>query len=85
MPIATVTSKGQITIPIEVRERLGIRMGTRVEFVMRDDDVVEFVPATRSIRELGGALKDDRPPATLDEIDDAIAAHVAEEDERSRR
>lgn len=85
MPIATVTSKGQITIPIAVRERLGIRVGTRVEFVMRDDDVVEFVPANRSIRELAGVLKDDAPPMTLDEMDDAIAAHVLEEDERSRR
>jgi bifunctional DNA-binding transcriptional regulator/antitoxin component of YhaV-PrlF toxin-antitoxin module len=67
-----------------VRERLGIRVGTRVEFVMRDD-VVEFVPATRSIRELAGALKDDGPPMTLAEMDEATAAHVIEEDERSRR
>lgn len=85
MPTATVTSKGQITIPIEVRERLGIRTGTRVEFVLRDDDVVEFVPATRSISELAGALKDDGPSMTLEQIDDAIAAHVVEEDARSRR
>ncbi|MDZ4046209.1 MAG: AbrB/MazE/SpoVT family DNA-binding domain-containing protein, partial [Rhodoglobus sp.] len=31
MPTATVTSKGQVTIPAEVRERLGIEAGTRVD------------------------------------------------------
>ena len=35
MSIATVTSKGQITIPQDVRERLGIVTGTRVEFGIR--------------------------------------------------
>lgn len=85
MATATVTSKGQITIPIEVRERLGIRTGTRVEFVVRDDGVVEFLPATRSIRELAGLLKDGGRPMTIEEMDEAIAARVLEEDERSRR
>lgn len=31
---ATVTSKGQITIPAEVRKHLGLKQGDRVEFVM---------------------------------------------------
>jgi antitoxin PrlF len=30
---ATVTSKGQITVPLEIRERLGLKQGDRVEFV----------------------------------------------------
>ena len=38
--IATMTSKGQITIPIEVRERLGLGQGDRVEFTLEDGAAV---------------------------------------------
>jgi antitoxin PrlF len=37
MPSATVTSKGQITLPIEVRRRLGLKKGDKVEFVYDED------------------------------------------------
>jgi antitoxin PrlF len=37
MPDATMTSKGQITVPIEVRRRLGLRAGSRVSFVPTGD------------------------------------------------
>jgi AbrB family looped-hinge helix DNA binding protein len=39
MQASTVTSKGQVTIPMEVRRALGIRQGSRVEFVTRNDKV----------------------------------------------
>jgi AbrB family looped-hinge helix DNA binding protein len=35
-PSSTISSKGQVTIPIEVRHRLGLREGDRVEFVFED-------------------------------------------------
>ncbi|OGI46410.1 MAG: AbrB family transcriptional regulator [Candidatus Muproteobacteria bacterium RBG_16_65_34] len=35
-----ITSKGQVTIPIEIRERLGMRANTEVEFQLRGDAVV---------------------------------------------
>jgi len=78
MPVATVTSKGQITIPVEVRERLGLRAGTRIQFVDRADGSCEFHPLTRSVMDLAGMLKWDGPTVTLDEMDDAIAAAAAE-------
>jgi antitoxin PrlF len=37
MPSATITSKGQITLPIEVRRRLGLKQGDKVEFVYDED------------------------------------------------
>lgn len=78
MPIATVTSKGQITIPIETRERLGIQAGTRVQFVERPDGSCEFYPLTGSVMDLAGMFTWDGPPVTLEEMDDAIAAAAAE-------
>jgi AbrB family looped-hinge helix DNA binding protein len=84
MSIATVTSKGQITIPQDVRERLGIETGTRVEFVERADGVVEFIPRTGSIMDLDGIIPWDGPPVTIEQIDDAIGEAVAERYMRSR-
>jgi antitoxin PrlF len=84
MSIATVTSKGQVTIPQDVRERLGIVTGTRVEFVERPDGLVEFIPLTASIMDLKGILKWDGPAFTIEEMDEAIGEHLAEEDRRSR-
>ena len=39
MEATTVTSKGQVTIPKEVRQRLGIRKGTKVEFSVVEDHI----------------------------------------------
>lgn len=86
MPTATVTSKGQITIPLEVRTKLGIRTGTKVHFIESADGTFDFMPATGSILDLYGIFRDDTiAPMTLEQMDQAIADHVAEEDARTRR
>ena len=41
---STISSKGQITVPLEIRNRLGLRTGDRVEFVV-DDDRTTIRPA----------------------------------------
>ena len=54
---ATTTSKGQVTIPKEIRDRLGIEEGTELEFVLEDDGTLMVRPKDspmerlRSIRE----------------------------------
>jgi antitoxin PrlF len=37
---STISSKGQVTVPLEVRKRLGLKAGDRVEFVFRDSDTI---------------------------------------------
>ena len=37
---STITSKGQLTVPQEIRKRLGLQTGDRVEFVMEEDRTV---------------------------------------------
>jgi AbrB family looped-hinge helix DNA binding protein len=40
MAASTISSKGQVTIPIEVRHRLGLKQGDRVEFVFEEGKTV---------------------------------------------
>lgn len=82
MPAATVTSKGQITIPVVVRNELGLRSGSRVHFVRRDDGSYLIAPATRSVTVLKGCLVPPPAPVSLEQMDEAIAAAT---EERARR
>ena len=61
--VVTVTSKGQVTLPVEARRRLGIRAGTRLEFIVKDDARLEVVRVGGSIRDLKGTLP--RPARAL--------------------
>ena len=57
MPTATLTTKGQVTIPKEVRDHLGVDTGVRVSFVVEEDGTVLVSPITRHVRELAGLLR----------------------------
>lgn len=53
--MATVTSKGQVTIPSEVRIRMAIKPGDEVEFMIRDDGRVELQkPKYSSVASISG-------------------------------
>jgi len=57
MPSATLTSKGQITIPKKVREHLGIEPGDRVSFNIGSEGDVTVEPETVDVRSLRGMLE----------------------------
>ena len=79
MASATVTSKGQITIPVRVREALGVDMGDRIEFVEIEEGKFAIVAATRSIKELKGMFHDKRrKPVTIEEMNAAISRRAVE-------
>lgn len=82
----TMTSKGQLTIPKDVREQLGLLPGTRFFVTVRDGEVVA-IPKNKKLADLAGMLG--RPPGgkslTIEEIDGAIAEAVAEDDRRIMR
>lgn len=86
MARSIVTSKGRVTIPIEVRKELGIRAGDKVGFRL-DAQTGEcvFLRKTVSIMDLYGMFKHAGRPVTIEEMDQAIADHLGEEDERSKR
>lgn len=58
--LATITSKGQVTIPAPVRQRLGLRAGDIVAFVVEDDGTVRLrpprYPTVASLRGAAGSL-----------------------------
>lgn len=81
MPTGTMTSKGQITVPKDVREAMGLTPGTRVDFTLVDGSwVLSAEPA--SITELFGALGRyaGARPVALEAMDAAIAAGASDSD-----
>jgi antitoxin PrlF len=74
MSTGTMTSKGQITIPADVRRALGLRPGSRVAFVQRGDGVFELRRETGSVRSLRGVVPGRERPVSLEEMDDAISS-----------
>ncbi|HUR79363.1 MAG TPA: AbrB/MazE/SpoVT family DNA-binding domain-containing protein [Thermoanaerobaculia bacterium] len=73
MPTATVTSKGQITIPKEVRELLRVDEGDQVDFTVNERGDVIVRSATAGVRELRGMLKRPRKrPVTVEAMNAAI-------------
>ena len=70
----TVTSKGQITIPKQIRERLRLEPGHRVEFQVDRQGQVIMRAKNVDIRELKGILRSTRKtPASVEEMNEAIA------------
>ena len=70
---ATITSKGQITLPKALRDYLNLAAGDRVEFILEENNVVRMVPRTTSITRLKGMLPKPKRPVSLEEMDEAIA------------
>ena len=73
MSTATVTSKGQITIPVDVRQRLGLESGDRVEFVEVEGGFA-IKPATDDVKSLKGLLRKPAKPVSISEMNAVIKA-----------
>jgi AbrB family looped-hinge helix DNA binding protein len=78
MPLATLTSKGQVTIPAVVRERLGLRTGDRVDFSVAADGSVTLKPQRMPFEKLRGLLRGSSPrrPVSVSEMDEGIRQAV---------
>ncbi len=68
----TLSSKGQVTIPVAVRKRLRLNTGDRIDFVFFSKDRVELVPKKGFVRALKGLVKYSGKAVTLEEMDAAI-------------
>lgn len=70
--IATMTSKGQITIPREIREYFHIKSGDKLDFVIRDDGKLETVPILSDLKSLKGILPPPAKTVSLKNMEKAI-------------
>jgi AbrB family looped-hinge helix DNA binding protein len=78
MPTATLTSKGQITLPKKVREALDLEPGDQVDFVVQADGAVTLKAGRHDVRDLKGFLERKRPrPVSLAAMERAIARESA--------
>jgi antitoxin PrlF len=83
--VSTITSKGQVTIPVEVRRHLGLNQGDKLAFVIGDSGTVELhapkYPTVASLRGRVATLDRDLSDAEMSEIayEDRLAAKYCDE------
>lgn len=78
MAEATISSKGQIAIPVAVREALSLKGDTRIQFQQEQDGRFSFVPVTNSILSMKGIVPRLGGTVSLEEMDEAIAQGAVE-------
>ena len=76
MSTATLTTKGQVTIPADVRQRLGLESGDRIEFVEIEGGFA-IKPAIDDVRSLKGLLRKPPRPVAIEDMNASIRARGA--------
>ena len=71
----TLTSKGQVTIPKAVRNRLHLKEGDKLEFILHQNSV-EIIPISGSVRDLKGMVSKPEKVISLDEMDRVIREQI---------
>ena len=72
MSTATLTVKGQVTIPADVRRRMGLDAGDRIEFVELKDGQYLIMPAIDDVQSLKRLLRKPKKPVSIADMNVAI-------------
>jgi AbrB family looped-hinge helix DNA binding protein len=75
--IATMTSKGQITFPKIIRDRLKLTAGDKFKFTVTEEGTLLIIPLTASVKKLKGMLPPPHTAISLEKMDAAIAQGAA--------
>jgi antitoxin PrlF len=74
---ATLTSKGQITLPKEIRDRLGLDAGSMLDFQILEDNTITARQVQPDARRIRGLLKSPHAiPLTVEQMDEAVSKHL---------
>jgi antitoxin PrlF len=87
MAASTLTSKGQVTIPKEIRQLLGLKEGDRLEFRLDDQGKVVIQPETEGpLGRLPGMLRHlaRKKPVTIEEMKEAVRRRARQKDLAAR-
>jgi len=76
MELSTLTSRGQMTLPVEIRKALRLHAGDKLNCFVNDEEQIVIVPAKGSIKDLKGMFPKPKRAATQEDIDNAIAQEV---------
>lgn len=71
--IATLSVKGQITMPKPIRDKCGLEAGDKLNFVMRDDGVLEVMPIKQPAYKLKGMLPKPSKVVSIEMMNNSIA------------
>ena len=74
---ATITSKGQVTVPKSIRDRLHLKPGDKIDFVLEEDGGLRVTPVTASVTQLKGMVPRPGFPVSVEQMDEAIARTAA--------
>ena len=80
--IATLTSKGQVTLPKAIRIGLSLKSGDRLDFLVKPDGLLEAVPLKQPVTRLKGLLRRKGPAISIEAMNRAIAKGATD---RARR
>jgi len=70
MTVATITSKGQVTIPADIRKQLHLEPGDKVDFQFEESGTARLLPLSRKTNEVFGILANKtRGPVSSEEMD----------------
>ena len=79
MTLATLTTKGQVTIPKQVREALKLHAGDRIEITVTEKNEAIITPVSKKVDDVYGKLyKKGRKATSIGDIDKAINNRMKE-------
>ena len=78
MATSTVTSRGQTTIPRDIRKKMHLQEGDRIEWVERSDGHIEIIPITRDAAEVAGMFRDwVKKPVSIEDMNKKVKQAAA--------
>ena len=76
----TMTSKGQLTVPKIVRDKLNLRPGDKIDFIFDENDNCKMIPVRSSVKDMKGMLRPSPKNISIDDMNAAIQKEVLNHD-----